>query len=112
MISPEDWEKIKNTKFARMMGLQWTRGRHALPIGNIDYSQYLKPEDREKFSQTKLGANIRVSPFLLVNHGTVPNAEEIYDTDGDKVGLRALRFIEPGEEILKKYSGHPDTKLR
>lgn len=112
IISSEDWEKIKNTKFARMMGLQWTNGRHALPMGEIDYTPYLTPNDRAAFQQTALSDRLTVSPFLLANHSTVPNAEEFYDLDGQKVGLRALRFIDPDEEILKKYRGDPNMKSR
>lgn len=108
-ISDRDWEKIKNTTFVRMMKLQWVGGEHAIPVGNISYE--LRPEDRDAFASTeRFSRGVYASPFLLANHSENPNSEEVIDTANRMIGLRALRFIEPGEEITKKYKNAPPVR--
>ena len=105
-ISDSDWEQIKNTRFAKMMGLQWVGGEHVIPLGRIHYD--LKPEDVDAFAATERFRNgVYVSPFLLVNHSENPNSVEVIDAANRMVGLRALRFIEPNEEITKRYNNAP-----
>lgn len=108
-ISDEDWENIKNTRFVRMMVLQWSGGEHVIPLGRIKYA--LHPEDERAFAATQRFRNgVYVSPFLLANHSENPNAVEVVDTTNRMIGLRALRFIEPGEEITKRYKNAPPVR--
>ena len=110
-ISDEDWEHIENTRFVRMMVLQWVGGEHAIPLGRIKYT--LRPEDERAFSATeRFKHGLYVSPFLLANHSERPNSVEVIDTANRMIGLRALRFIEPGEEITKQYKDAPPTNRR
>jgi hypothetical protein len=113
-IDDEDWQIIKNTRFVKMMGLRWINNQHVIPIGRIEYK--LSPEDAAVFAKTKRWRYsestgvIHISSFLLSNHSERPNAEEVIDTTNNVVGLRALRFIDAGEEIVKKYAGAPAMK--
>ena len=103
-ISPDDWEKIKNTRFRRQMGLTWKNGERVWFPGPFLYR--LHPDDREAFASTdRWRRGVSVSGFSMANHGDRPNSEAIIDFPGRRVGLRALTFIEPGEEILKRYEG-------
>lgn len=108
-IDDEDWEIIKNTRFVKMMGLRWINKQHVMPVGNVKYK--LSSEDAAVFAKTKMWKYsentgvVNVSSFLLANHSERPNAEEVIDTGKNTVGLRALRFIDAGEEIVKKYLG-------
>lgn len=101
-IDDRDWELIKNTRLVKMYGLQWYDGKHAIPTGNIKYNA--TPEEQRIFEQTKIfRKGAYVSPFLLTNHSDNPNCEEIIDKENKRLGLRAVKFIEAGQEILKRY---------
>lgn len=103
-ISDSDWEKIKDTVFVKRMGLRWKNNERVLPVGNIEYK--LSDSDIPKFRSTDRFKNgVFVSPFLLVNHSDNPNSEQVIDTLHRMVGLRAIKFIERGEEITKRYDG-------
>lgn len=103
-ISPDDWEKIKNTRFRRQMGLTWRDGERVWFPGPFSYR--LHPDDREAFASTdRWRRGVSVSGFSMANHSDRPNSEAIIDYPGRRVGLRALTFIEPGEEIVKRYEG-------
>lgn len=113
-ISDSDWELIKKTKFVRMMGLQWVNNQHVIPVGNIEYR--LSREDAILFAKTERWRYSRgtgiiyISPFLLANHSDSPNCEEVIDISSNTVGLRALTFIDSGEEIVKRYNRVPTAK--
>jgi SET domain-containing protein len=103
-ISESDWNKIKDTIFVKRMGLKWKNNEKVLPVGNIEYK--LPDSDIPKFRSTDRFKNgVFVSPFLLVNHSDTPNSEQVIDTVHRIVGLRAIKFIERGEEITKRYDG-------
>ena len=103
-ISPSDWELIKNTRFRRQMGLTWRGGERVWFPGPFPYQ--LHPDDREAFASTdRWRRGVSVSGFSMANHSDRPNSEIIIDFHGRRVGLRAIRFIEPGEEIVKRYEG-------
>lgn len=103
-ISPSDWEKIKNTRFRRQMGLTWKNGERVWFPGPFPYR--LHPDDREAFASTdRWSRGVSVSGFSMANHSDRPNSEAIIDFSGRRVGLRAITFIEPGEEIVKRYEG-------
>lgn len=105
IMSEQEWDTIKNTRFAKMMGLQWINKQHAIPLGDIQYK--LNSADSEEFSKISRFKNgLWVSPFLLVNHSENPNSQEVFYTSNNMVGLRAVKFIDSGTEITKKY---PDT---
>lgn len=103
-ISPNDWEKIKNTRFRRKMGLTWQGGEHVFFPGPFRYR--LDPDDVRAFASTdRWKDDVSVSGFSMANHSDQPNSEAIIDIPGRRVGLRALRFIDADEEILKRYEG-------
>ncbi|MGA1049385.1 MAG: SET domain-containing protein-lysine N-methyltransferase [Minisyncoccia bacterium] len=102
-IDDRDWDLIKNTRLVKMYGLQWHDDKHAIPTGDIKYNA--TPEEQRIFEQTKIfRKGVYVSPFLLVNHSDNPNCEEIIDKENQHVGIRAIKFIEAGQEILKRYN--------
>jgi SET domain-containing protein len=108
-ISESDWNKIKDTVFVKRMRLSWTNNEKVLPVGNIEYK--LSPEDIPVFRSTDRFKNgVFVSPFLLVNHSDDPNSEQVIDVAHRMVGLRAVKFIEQGEEITKRYDGFVSKK--
>ena len=52
--------------------------------------------------ETDVDGNVNWNPARFLNHSCEPNAEaEIF---GDQIWIRALRTIQPGEEITFNYS--------
>ena len=112
MMSEEDWQKVKNTEPSKLYGFRYYN-EHSVPFGPIPF-KFNNPKDKKAWAATDICKKhcpngLSLSGFMFINDDqNDPNAEEDIPDDGSSIGMVALKDIQPGEEILKKYNVQGD----
>ncbi|CAB4163903.1 SET domain containing protein [uncultured Caudovirales phage] len=107
-MSDDDWQKVKNTEPSKLYGFI-ADDEHAVPFGPILF-KFNNPKDKAAWASTEICKKhcpngLSLSGFMFINDDQKsPNAEEDFPDNGSSVGMIALRDINPGEEITKKYN--------
>ena len=110
MMSPEDWQLIKDTAPVKLYGFKWEDQR-AIPLGRwkFDFINF-KDEilwEKTNFFKKYCGDALKLSGFLFVNDidtEHTANSEEFFDVPKKIIGMKAIKDIPAGEEIIKEYN--------
>ena len=105
-----DWDIVKNTEPVKLYRFAW-EDKHAIPLGRWKFD-FKNIQDRILWKSTEFykehcQGGLRLSGFLFVNDidtDTTANVTEFFEVDDNIIGIRAIRDISSGEELIKEYN--------
>lgn len=110
MMSDQDWELIKDTEPVKLYGFRWN-DEYGIPLGKWKFD-FTNLKDKFLWKKTEFYKNncpngLRLSGFLYVNDidvHTTANVKEVFNVPKNIVGIKAIRDIQAGEELIKEYN--------
>ena len=110
IMDDDDWNVIKDTKPVELYGFVWL-GQHGIPLGKWTFD-FKKPGEEKLWLQTKFckqhcKGQLRLSGFLYINdidEHTQENSKEVFNVEQKLIGMKAIKDIKAGEEIIKEYN--------
>lgn len=110
IMTDEDWDMIKDTAPVKLYGFRWD-DEHAIPLGRWKFN-FKNIKDRLLWKKTNFYKQychdgLRLSGFLFVNDidtNTTANVEEVFNIPKNIIGIKAIRDIKAGEELIKEYN--------
>jgi len=110
IMNNKDWELVKDTAPVKLYGFRWM-DQHGIPLGKWKFD-FKNIKDRLLWKKTDFYKQycqdeLRLSGFLFVNDidvDTTANVEEVFNTLKDIIGIKAIRDIQAGEELIKEYN--------